>query len=158
MNSTSLWIVAPWLFRLLLLQQQLVIYAVLGTDMWVTSSKTTFDMVSHFFLPFTMTRSALKNLNSTHAQITWCRVYSCLRLEEMTKVIIPSLDDKGLTKMIFSRAKHFADMKEFKDIFAAKGTAPGKWKGSGCPYTGYTYGLIINHFSDVYLWQVTLGS
>ena len=26
-------------------------------------------------------------------------------------------------------------MKEFKDILAAKGTAPGKWRGSGCPYT-----------------------
>ena len=65
----------------------------------------------------------------------------------MTKVIIPSLVNKGLTKMIFSRAKHFADMKEFKDILAAKGTAPGKWRGSGCPYTGYT-----NDCSFLKLW------
>ena len=49
--------------------------------------------------------------------------------------------------MIFFRAKHFADMKEFKDILAAKGTAPGKWRGSGCPYTGYT-----NDCSFLKLW------
>ena len=69
------------------------------------------------------------------------------RLEEMTKLIIPSLDDKGLTKMFFFRAKHFADTKGFKDILAAKGTAPGKWRGSVCPYAGYT-----NYCSFLKLW------
>ena len=34
-------------------------------------------------------------------------------------------------KGIHCRAKHFEDIKEFKDIVAAKGTAPGKWNGSG---------------------------
>ncbi len=31
----------------------------------------------------------------------------------------------------FVRAKHFEDIKEFKDVLAAKGTAPGKWITNG---------------------------